>query len=623
MCGINLILDKHQKLWDHAPILAMNEAIRHRGPDATDYLIIHTAERQILLGHNRLKILDLSDQANQPFVSNCGNFILLYNGEIYNYEELRQKLPKKYTFKTNSDTEVLIYWLIEHLDGKKIISEALAQLHGMYAFVLLDRQKDRLFIARDPHMIKPLYFAEQENYLIISSEIKGILASGLIPKQLNTVQVQNYLCFKYALKPETFFQGVYEFGKAVFYDLQKNIFQTIPAYTQPPDFQAYNYALLPIEATLQTSLRYQIQANVPVGLFLSGGVDSTLLLALMTELKPHEKIPVFSLANLQSEANFGTQDYHFARKAAEQYGGEYVEVSVNQDHLQELPQFWMQMDQPIADGASYLTHLLSQEAVKSVKVVLSGAGADEWFGGYHRHWAYRKYLQHYPWLKYLLPFLKNSARFVQDGLEHPLRKYGRLYKKFVRQIDSNPLQTWVNFMQIQTNPACAVPQIIKELFVEVSQPSDFLGKAFQADRELFLPLDVLKISDEMSMRHSLELRVPYLDDQVIDIIARIPPEYLLQKGKKWLLKKILNRRQGQAYTQRKKEGFGMPFGHWLRQNPQNDLIYKLRESNHLLFECIDQAFVLQCLKAHLSGKADFSQELWAWLGLGYWIENRF
>ena len=620
MCGINLILDKQNKLNDNQAILRMNQATHHRGPDFENSLCIQSPLGQLFFGHNRLKIIDLSNSANQPFSSTCGNYTLIYNGEIYNYKLLQQQLKNKYLLKTSSDTEVLLYWLIEHSDDANSLSKALNQLNGMFAFVFWDNKQNRLLVARDPHSIKPLYYANHNHYLIISSEIRGILTSGLIPKKLNNKEILSYLRFKYALRPNTFFEGVYEFEESALYDFDQNTFQKLPSQFLPYHIKPKLPSSSDLETTLRLSLKNQIQADVPVGIFLSGGVDSTLLLALWSQIQS-QKVPAFSIINTDKEASFGTKDYLFARKAAEQFQGELTEITVNQGHLDHLAEFWKTMDQPVADGASYLTHLLAEEAIKSVKVVLSGAGADEWFGGYNRHWALHKYLQNpkiYAKWAYLFRLF---TPLMPDGFAHPLRKQFRLLKKFSKQIHQTPMQTWMNFMQMDI--PIADQQIVLGPPVTIVD-RDYMGAAFYLDRKYYLASDILKISDEMTMRHGLELRVPFLDNHIIQMMKQaLPSDYLLKNGKKWLLKEILNHNQGQMYTQRKKEGFGMPFGYWLKKNPNHELLQKLHNSNWAIYDFVSYQQIQPLVNHHLKGKSDYSQELWALLALGYWLEAHF
>jgi asparagine synthase (glutamine-hydrolysing) len=620
MCGLNFILDKKSKL-DIAPIQKMNKATQHRGPEVSTFLKLKNSQNQALyFGHNRLKIIDLSTEADQPFVSPDGRFILIFNGEIYNYQSLKNQLNPQPAWRTHSDTEVLLHYLIQKVSSLSIDNQALTaksslsfsdDLNGMYAFVFYDTLTEKLWLGRDKFGIKPLYRFENEDYIIISSEIKGILASGLVKKRLNEKQIYHYLQFKFAQAPATFFQDIEEV-------IPVNSNTALPTVNLSNTSQNTDNQLLTLNNIFLNVLERQIQADVPWGIFLSGGVDSTLLLAGLHELG-HQQIPVFSVMNSAQEKSFGTADFHFARLAARQFNAQLTEIQLDSSILTDVPRLMGLLDQPIADSAFLLTHLITKMAQPKVKVALSGAGADELFGGYNRHWAYYQWLRYYKSSQPFIAMAKKLDFLWPDGFAHPWRRYFYLGKKFIRQIVPNsPYQTFINFTKLQTEGLISYNSD-NQHFIEKEKSFNPL------DYELnhFLKSDVLALSDQMTMAHSVELRVPYLDNELVTFAQNFPWEFHLKYGKKWLLKALLDQKGGQKFTQRSKEGFGMPIGLWLRQKNAKELISNTLQENNLIFQYLNYSTVKQMFTLHLQQKQDFSSELWALIVLHYWLNHHF
>jgi asparagine synthase (glutamine-hydrolysing) len=605
MCGINFILDKKKQL-NATYIEAMNRAIVYRGKDGS-YEYVHQAENcQVFFGHNRLKIIDVSKEANQPFFSFDKRYILIYNGEIYNFKEIRKNLSSKYTFRTHSDTEVLLYYLIEN--GINNIHQ---DLNGIYAFVLYDTITQEISIGRDRFGIKPLYKYEDESYLIYSSEIKGILASSLVKKELNHQQIFHYLQFKYAQSPQTFFKNIEEVKTT---DHRPQITDHRP--------QAINKHLSVLDDSLKTAVQRQLAADIPVGMFLSGGVDSTLLLAYLQELGI-EKTPSFTIVNDSKEANFGTKDYHYAGLAAKQYHAEQSEVAVKDNVLNGLSDFVKQLEQPIADTAYWLTQLLAQEAsTQKINVILSGAGADELFAGYHRHQAFYYYRKYYSLFKLCAPLLRNIQFLFPAGFSHPFRKRFRLLQKLSSQLSPSPTQTWRKFTTLNLSP---------NLFLDGENNIQFEIKDIDLlsynflllDQQHYLQADVLALTDRAGMRHSVEVRVPYLDNEIVDLAHQFSPQYLLKKGRKWLLAELLSQKGGRVYTQRSKEGFGIPFGQWIRYPQHQYWVDYLQRTDLMLYQYISASVVKSMLQQHLQQKQDFTSEIWAILLLAIWLEEHF
>jgi asparagine synthase (glutamine-hydrolysing) len=621
MCGVNFILDKAGSL-DEKNIIGMNSVTLHRGPDSTSFFKYRQGKCNIYIGANRLKIIDMKDEANQPFVSADGRYVLSYNGEIYNYQEIRKALEGRFSFKSSSDTEVLLYLLIS--EG----SSGLKKVNGMFAFVLYDQHEGKILMARDPSGIKPLYYYEDENYLIASSEIKGILASGLVKKELSKEQIEHYLRFKFAEKPETFFKGVKELeeGRSLecsVLSAQCSVKKYNPVERLIPNKEVNdNKFFLRTEEILMEAVQRQLKADVPAGLFLSGGIDSTLLLANIQALGI-KGFPSFSIANSEQDKSFGTEDYHFTRLAAKKYQSDLHQIEINPSILQQFDDYIARVDQPIGDGASLLTFILSRYSAKHVKVMLSGAGADEAFGGYNRHLAYYKYLK----LRKRLPisFMKKLGGFLPSGFAHPFRKEFRLINKFAKQMDQNPEKTFNNFCTSEyfNDDFFGLKSPQASLRREEENIDHFLNLAFQQEKSRYLISDVLNMTDSMSMQNSLEVRVPYLDAVLLTQLEKVKPSFLLKYGRKWMLQRMLTKKGGEEFCHRKKEGFGMPLGKWLREKEGLALLERLRNKNQLIYNYIAYDKVINLIQQHQSKKADLSAELWSLSVLAAWLEKEF
>lgn len=592
MCGISFILSKNGSEQGQA-LAQMQVAQRHRGPDWQQVYQIRTSFGRLHFGHTRLNILDLSPQSNQPIFSPQKGQILLYNGEIYNYKKLDPQAI--------SDSIALSTWFEAQGD-----SPDFSQLNGMYAAVIYAPQTQRLWAFCDPSGIKPLFYYEDAHYLILASEVRAILASGLVSKRLNDKQIAHYLHFRFAQKPETFFENIFALNGGRTW-LKGKVEQSFGLPLMPFVGEKASLKGLPelVKSHLQKSLKQQLlQSDVEVGLSLSGGVDSTLLLALSRELGLG-KLSAFTVV----EENAPPQsDTHFARLAAQQYGADLEEISLSPKDLRELPDFAANLNQPIGDFAAWLSLKLAQTAKQRVKVLLSGAGADELFGGYHRHWAYGHYLRYRRFYLAARKPMGLLAKLGRDG------HFSRQLRQFASAIQGDKAETFRNFTRLQTW------ELAPDYRVMATE--SFAG-GLAYDRKHFLQSDVLAINDQMFMQHSLEMRVPYLDESLQSLTQAYPEENLWNPDKKWILKKILNDLGGEVYCQRRKTGFGLNLAEWLRQPASRFLLEYLQERRLLLYQYVEFAAVKRYIQLHLACKADFSPEIWALLLLAYWLEAQF
>ncbi|MCU0355192.1 MAG: asparagine synthase (glutamine-hydrolyzing) [Cytophagales bacterium] len=605
MCGIHLIVDKHNRL-DETAVERMLAAGRHRGPDASAWAMRQAAGRTVWLGANRLKITDLRDAANQPMQTPDGRFVLTFNGAVYNHGELRRRLPQV-PFATASDTETILHLLARHGPA------ALDWLDGMFALAFCDTNTGSVLLARDRWGIKPLHWFENESFLVVSSEIGGVLASGLVEKRFDETQVAHYLAFRYVKRPATFLRDIAELEPGVVaasapqQRLRKESRLFLPKRILKNAAFDRSEAVGRFGQILLKTVRRHCQADVPVGLLLSGGVDSTLLLALAHEAGVRA-LPAFTIAYAGLDEAYATQDHRFARQAARLYGAEAHEVTISEKLLETFPDWVRTLDQPVADGAAWLTSLLAAEAKPYATVLLSGAGADELFAGYNRHWAFYQYLKYHRLLRRAAPLLAT----VSGGL-------GRHWRAGLSRLRPSAAETFVRFTAATDYPIDALPNL------DVPDESGFverhLSAALRFDQTNYLPADVLAVTDRMTMCHGVEARLPYLSHEVVDFSYAFSAGTLLKHGQKWLLKELLLQRGGQPHARRRKEGFGMPLGRWLRGSHGGAVTRFLENHRSPVFESVDYAAVQDWLKTHRSGIADHTNEIWALAVLAAWMET--
>lgn len=617
MCGINVIVDKKNQL-DSGPIVNMNKATRHRGPDHQGFRKFEMGGYALFMGSNRLKILGLQEQANQPVVSRNSDRCMVYNGEVYNHMDLKKELLSAgYHFETNSDTEVLFYALNEW--GIDVLS----RLNGMYALAYYDAKQGELHMARDPVGMKPIYYYEDDNYLVSSSEIKGLLSSGLVPKILNESAINNYLQWGYAPKPQTFYQDIHELlpnHKLHFAEGRSKVLPGFLKHQETPEPGSDGLLVEKAKELLNEAVLRHIVCDVPYGLFLSGGVDSTLLLALLTQAGA-DKVPTFSIAYRQNEGSFGTHDDRYALMASRTLGSQHTELQIDLKVLNRFEEFLDQVDQPVGDSGAFLTYLLSEKARESVKVILSGAGADELFGGYNRHRAYLNYLKNHSLYRLLHKPLKYVGSCLPTGFDHPLRANFRLIKKFVGGLDADPVRTYSNFCSLSELTSLELEGFRVDQNDRFEER--FLNGALNHDRNFYLVSDVLAISDSSSMAHSLEMRMPYLDREVYSYFGGLSSLHLLKNGPKWILKDLLKVFMPSSFVERSKEGFGLPLGAWLHKKETHHLFGFVEKPGSIISNFVPDPVIRMFWQEHQSKKEDHSRILWSLMVLNSWLEKNF
>lgn len=580
MCGIVSIHSSGSPLTDSEDIIKdMMETIKHRGPDGNG---THHIPNQAILGHLRLAIIDLA-HGKQPIVSQDNRFSLIFNGEIYNYLELRQNLSQQGVhFETFSDTEVLLRMLI--LYG----SDALKKLNGMFAFIFHDKETNRWLAARDPFGIKPLYFTEIEEHLIFASEIKALLAHPKVHTKRNDKALHQYLAFQMCLDEETLFTGIKKIlpgqiisGKGHQIDEKNTYWDT--NFKIDTD-HTEDYFLDRIRLTLEDSVRLQLRSDVPVGSHLSGGIDSSLV-SLLAANQSDGPLPLFH-GRFSESVEYDESEY--AKIISEQSGGELLQVvPTAQEFVDHLPRLIYALDEPVAGPGLFPQFAVSKLAKENVKVVLGGQGGDEIFGGYAR------YL-----IGYLEQCLKGSIFESNEEGEHlvslksiipnlPLLKQ---YSPLLKQFWSKGL-----FEDMDYRYFCLIDRsqglrdILHSDFLQYFE-NDYLFSTFQSvfnhpdtlsyinkmthfDQKTLLPA-LLQVEDRVSMQVSLESRVPLLDTRLVDLVTTIPPNLKFQGGRtKHLLKKAVSTILPNSILERKdKMGFPVPLKEWMQEGVVRDFV---------------------------------------------------
>lgn len=542
MCGVHLLLTYPRREED--AINAMTQACRHRGPDHSAWLEVRPG---VYLGANRLKTLDLRDRANPPLVHPKTQTYLSWNGFIYNYQDLKNELLQEgVRFESASDGEVLLQWLVHKGTA------GIARIQGMYAFAFVDGENNRVTVGRDPHGVKSLYFAQESGRLVCSSEVSCLMRSGLISASLDQSQLLSYAYLRHPFPSHSLLSGVQELqpGELRSWDLYGTFIESTQIPFQPtgPCRVITNEN---VEELLTDAVLRQVHADVPAGLILSGGADSSLVYHLW---KKHGAgaVPTFTVG-FQRPYRRAFPDADVAASLVRDQRAFHQEITISPEwFLETWPAYIRDLDVPVGDAASYLSWALAKKARDTVKILLSGAGADELFAGYNRHSAYKKYLAHPVFWK----------RVASVSKQIPLG--GRRVRHFLSGIHSDPVRTFMNFAALYPLPD-GLAEKLKTLYPRGGDP---FSNALEWDRQVYLVHDLLKIQDNACMAHGIEGRVPFLDWQVVDASRRsgvatsgnLPPKY-------WI--KFLLRKEGlRIQAGRKKFGFGMPLKEWLRSHTE-------------------------------------------------------
>ena len=574
----------------------MMDAIIHRGPDSAGTYI----DDDIALGFRRLSIIDL-DSGSQPMYNENRDMVIVFNGEIYNYKELRDELIKKgHVFANNADTEVLIHGYEEYGE------ELLTKLRGMFAFVIWDSKKKKLFAARDFFGIKPFYYALVDGQLVFASEIKSILKYTPYNKEMNRDALENYLTFQYSVLPETFFKGIYKLMPSHCLTFENGRLD-IKRYWEPV-FEPDENTGLPemvdrIDSAMQDSIKMHKVSDVEVGSFLSSGVDSSYVAACFNGDK------TFTVGFDYEKYN----EIDYAKSLSEKIKiDNYSKLISTDEYWNILPTVQYHMDEPLADPSAVALYFVSKTAAEHVKVSLSGEGADEFFGGYN---IYRE-----PFFFILITRLPRPIRKFLGACASaiPFRVKGKNYlirgSKDVEErfIGNAFLFNEKDREKILRNPSGRYNhmELTKPYYDKVKNLDD-TTKMQYIDIHFWLIGDILLKADKMSMANSLEVRVPFLDRKVFEVARHVPLKYKVTKeNTKFAMRQAAHRYLPDMVAEKKKLGFPVPIRIWLRDDKYYNIV-KEAFTSKAAEEFFKTDEIVKLLDGHKDGKADNSRKIWA------------
>jgi asparagine synthase (glutamine-hydrolysing) len=621
MCGIygevSLVSGRNP---DRQAVVRSGSALVHRGPDDDD---LHITDR-VALGLRRLSIIDVSG-GRQPLFNEDRTIAVVCNGEIYNFPELRARLISAgHTFRTGSDAEVLVHLYEEHGD------DFVGQLRGMFGFALWDGPRRRLLLGRDRLGIKPVYYANTGQSVAFASETKALLARGDLSARLEPLALENYLALGYVPNPHSLFAGIRKLPPGHIAVIEngtvdeRRYWQLVMAPLAGRSEEDWGAE---IRAALQASVEGQMISDVPLGAFLSGGIDSTMIVHYMAQAA-RGPVRTYSIGYDESSGGAFYNELGYARDIATRYGTDHKELVVRPEIVALLPGLIWHLDEPTADSALVTTSLVSQHAAREVKVILSGVGGDELWGGYDRYM-----LAHYVSLIRRVPAWLRHAALKPLTRALPVDRHSRLLNlfRYLRTLttlaDVGESERYHQLMQVFGR------RQLDEMLVRGHSSSDDallrlldryptehqLDRIFLADTGTQLTDDLLLLSDKMSMAHSLEARVPLLDERLVDLAATVPASLRVRgRHTRYLLKRALRGVIPDVTLDRRKRGFGPPMGGWLKRELE-PVVGKL-----LAREAVERrgllrpAAVTRLVDEHRSNRADHTDQLFGLITLELW-----
>ncbi len=609
MCGFvgftNYIKD------DGTVLKSMMDKIVHRGPDAAGMY----ADGDIALGFRRLSIIDL-ESGNQPMFNEDGSLVLVFNGEIYNFKDLRAELEKQgHIFANNSDSEVLLHGYEQW--GEELVTK----LRGMFAFVIFNKLDGSVFGARDMFGIKPFYYTKTENSFIFGSEIKAFFAHPEFEKQLNEQALAHYLSFQYSPTEETFFKGVYKLPPAHYFTFKNGEMKKTRYFR--PDFKAQpgvlDFYADKVDAAVRESVQAHKIADVEVGSFLSSGIDSSYI----AEAANVDKTFTVGFASNDGDRY---NEIGFAKRFAETIGVENISKVITPDeYWSSLSKIQYHMDEPLADPAAIALYFVSKLASEHVKVVMSGEGADELFGGY------RIYQEPITLTAYdKLPFAirrvisKICEHLPQvHGINYLVRRGKTIEERYIGNASIFSKKERDSLLKSDVAKNVSEPKILCDKFYDEVVGKDDITKMQYLDINMWLMGDILLKADKTSMANSLELRVPFLDKKVMELAQTLPLDCRVNtKTTKLALRHAAEKTLPAVTAQKDKLGFPVPIREWLREEKYYNIV-KTAFTSETAEKYFDTARLVKLLDTHKSGKADLSRKIYTVYTFLVWYGEYF
>ena len=622
MCGIaGIISASHRDV-----IRSMTRVMGHRGPDGEGYY----EDNSISLGHRRLSIIDL-EGGKQPIANEDGNLQLVCNGEIYNSPELRDELiGKGHRFRTHTDVEVILHLYEEY--GQNCVR----RLRGMFAFAIWDSAKKNLFLARDHMGQKPLFYYKGQDEFIFASEIKAILETGRVKPEIELDSLWHYVSLRFIPDQYSLFKGIKKLPAATSLNYARG--ESRLEHYWNPDFRekltgGENEIADGLDALLKDTVRMHMLSDVRVGAYLSGGIDSSTVAAMMAEISG-EQIPTFSIGVKEQ----GFNELPYARMVVEKYAMEAHERVVQADLIHLIPSMIYHLDEP-SDPFGVGVYLVSQLASEQVKVALGGDGGDENFAGYDRY-AGQRLVDYYC----LLPewFRKSVMTRVIERIpesfgykslaqkaswvnEMSFFSSGERYAQsmsFLRFTNDAKKRLFTESAQAQIEDYDSTAKILR--FFDADNVDELVDRMLYTDLMTRMPDHLLSIVDRMSMAHSIESRPPLVDYRLVEYAASIP-SHLKLKGRnlKYLLKKVAGRYLPYELINRQKQGFGFPLAIWMRTDLKDFMERLFAQSRFVEIGVFNRDYMLRLLDEHLSGRVDHNFRLWILLNLEFWYRMYF
>ena len=594
------------------------EVTNHRGPDNTGVLEVN----HWTFGHNRLSIVDHNPLSNQPFISECGRYVIVFNGEVYNHDEIREKLKSKYNFKTSSDTEAILYAYIEY--GENCLDD----FRGMFAFAIYDKLEDKLFCARDRLGIKPFVYYAKNGKFIFGSEIKVILEALETKPDINQEAIAQYLHYLYVPYPNTIFEDIMKLPPAHSLTFQNGKIE-IKKYWDIEEFKdknidlSENEIITSLDNLLDESVKMRMIADVELGSFLSGGIDSSMILYYMNK-HSSKQINTYTLGFEGASKYNETSD---AKIMSDYFNTNHTEIIINPNAAELLPKMVSHFDEPFGNPTALLIHELTKETKKLATVALAGDGGDEIFGGYPRYEAIliADKLKKIPKSLFkLVSFFTDLIPESSSG-NHKLRRI----KTFVNSLSKNEdemYEDWIGyFNDNELNKLFKEYKPYKHIVKDIwnnQNYNDGILKSSIVDLKTFLPNNLLNYGDAMSMANSFEVRFSLIDHKVIEFMTSIDTKYRVKDGKtKYLMKKILEGKIPDSIINKPKLGLNPPMGIWLKKDLKifiDDYLSKKSVEKRALF---NYDYIKQIIYEHNTNKRDRSLYIWALIVLEEWFRQ--
>jgi len=618
MCGITGIINFDLEPTSATLLKQMTDAIKHRGPDGEGHFIWNN----VGLGHRRLAIIDLSQAGNQPMQSQCQRFIITYNGEIYNYKQIRKELKSKgYQFKSNTDTEVVLYSYVEWGDS------CVKKFNGMFAFAILDKQNKNLFLARDRYGIKPLYYAFNGNQFLFASEQKAIQNHNTFQSNIDYEALLEYFTFQNIFTDKTFFKSIKCFPAGNHATISTQNPSSTLSLTQYWDFhfeeptnpKAEEDYIEELKYLFNKAVKRQLVSDVEIGTYLSGGMDSGAITAIAANDLPYIKTFTCGFDTRTAQGiELGFDEREKSEYMSHLFKTEHYEIVLKAGDMERcLPKLTYHLEEPRV-GQCYPNFYIAQLASKFVKVCLSGAGGDELFGGY-------------PWRYY--------RAVVNNNFEDYIDKYYKFWHRLIpnKEIKNVFSPIWNEVKHVWTRDIFR--DVFKSHSDQLTTPEDYVNHSLYFEAKTFLH-GLLIVEDKMSMAHSLETRVPFLDNDLVDFAMKVPVKYKLgnlrkvvkinentpgpktqqyfkkTKDGKLLLRKAMKQYIPKEITNLEKQGFSAPDQTWFKKDSYDYIQERVYNPNSKLYDILDYKSTTKLVDEHINGEQNRRLFIWGLLNVG-------